>query len=687
MVPPIPGNILTLLKSQQELLDTLAFNHEQLSATTRQIWHEVHVATGEWSPEQADWTGEVSLQNIANKSEEQSRSSQLSSSLLNDTVQAEHQLERTKSASVLEYAERVDVGTFGRDNVNHKSMVNLMDVDEPDHPWWVADPHDLSSVVWGYVIAVCVVYICWLVPFSIGFNWWRAHKIHYYLHYLLEALFWFDMLQSFRTAFISHGKIKANPKDIAKHYFHLWFWVDLLANVPWESIAEEIVKDKTHRKSFKIMKWAKLPKLLRLARCRKVLDGMGGKGQYTPIFTAFCCFVFLAHMSCCTLIGLLGHCEEYPPQGLLWKYSSDVDDRLVLADTSLGWHCTQETIPLMYFEALHVSTAMVLGNHLPQHGPLGRVLGSSKSSSMGYEGNTLFSNTCIFLLATASEIAGVIMSGVLFAKIARLIIVKNWRETCLWMQWDSAETELERYGDRIPLALQTRIRKYFEFRFRRADYGQPQLLDSEVMTFGTRVDVAFSLYGGVLRQIPCFYFSGLTVLSDVCRALSGNCYMKTEYIYRLGEAPVGLYILNSGSVELQDHTGDKLRVLHNTELFGETVSLAQLISERRGAACRKADCMYFYTVDVAQAQTDCFILHLAMAHLREICSKHKRFLDVLIERNRSHTGESQRVSLDQGPITDKAPALELCEPYGLEPSMSPGITHRVDEAGLLISTV
>merc|ERR1719359_2730100 len=110
----------------------------------------------------------------------------------------------------------------------------------------------------------------------VGFSWWRKNKVHGYIDQALEVFFWVDMAQSFRTGFEHGGHVIRNFKAIAKHYLQLWFWVDLLANFPWEAVASSIITNKKQRKSFKAIKWLKLWKLLRLARWIKIINTIGG---------------------------------------------------------------------------------------------------------------------------------------------------------------------------------------------------------------------------------------------------------------------------------------------------------------------------------------------------------------------------------------------------------------------------
>ena len=42
------------------------------------------------------------------------------------------------------------------------------------------------------------------------------------------------------SGFIHDGHVILNRKAAAKHYFEFWFWIDIVANMPWELIMDGI---------------------------------------------------------------------------------------------------------------------------------------------------------------------------------------------------------------------------------------------------------------------------------------------------------------------------------------------------------------------------------------------------------------------------------------------------------------
>jgi len=685
----LPDHILLLLKQQQELLTSLSQHHEKVLTNSNQLRTELlrvgldhpkaersNIQHVQSEPEAGDepavcliqtgYSSEACSEHSAHQctgSQGAERDSVVrfnvahkGDATLSSQARTRRlgQGQRTKSArTILLHSALNSLKTM-----IHKTNSSCDLTKDPESAVGprrcIADPQDLESTVWGMIIALCVLYTSWIVPFTLGFDWWRSGMVQYIIGYVLEGIFWFDMLQSFRTAFIEHGRLVRAPKEIAKHYLHFWFWIDLLANIPWETLASALCKTKVHRKTFKIMKWAKLPKLLRLSGWRKLLDGMGGKGQCTHLIMSCLSLCIAIHMTACSMVGLIGPCHSYPPEKLVWKLRADVKEHLVLSDPSLGWQCLQDSVWIMYLQALQVGTGVLLGNYAPIKGPFGISKFNNFTSNHMIEESTraqeISTWSWYFAIATAWALVGIILCGMLMAQLARLVIMSNWRETMFWLKCDAAEHELEHYGDKLPVNLQHRIRKHFQLRFRRAEYGPLQLMDSQLVTRGCRTEIAFALYSPTLTQADFIHTVAPGVIGELCLALDRRSYMPDDFIYRVGEEPAGLCIVETGQVACIDLEGNVTHTITEPEVFGDTMSLAKLVYQSRTGALASssrasifghiedaigAELAGFCTVDAAKAIAMCSILHVWMPELTTICARHPLLLEVLVESNRS----------------------------------------------------
>ena len=54
----------------------------------------------------------------------------------------------------------------------------------------------------------------------------------------VDVIFWIDMLLSFRSGFVDgRMTIRMSSVDIVRRYLSYFFWVDLIANFPYDALA------------------------------------------------------------------------------------------------------------------------------------------------------------------------------------------------------------------------------------------------------------------------------------------------------------------------------------------------------------------------------------------------------------------------------------------------------------------
>ena len=87
-----------------------------------------------------------------------------------------------------------------------------------------------------------------------------------------------------------------NPKKIAKHYLGLWFWIDLVATIPFEKVLSIIGKDAGD--NIKLFALLKTPRLLTIGRILKFIENMKGANIWR-IIRLFLLFFLLAHWIGC----------------------------------------------------------------------------------------------------------------------------------------------------------------------------------------------------------------------------------------------------------------------------------------------------------------------------------------------------------------------------------------------------
>ena len=91
--------------------------------------------------------------------------------------------------------------------------------------------HPFSHVrrVWDVTIVTAVLYLCWYIPYTIGYDWWEPQQGLKIFMYVLDVWFIVDIFLNFRTGHVHDGHLVMDPRKIARHYLEFWFWIDVLA--------------------------------------------------------------------------------------------------------------------------------------------------------------------------------------------------------------------------------------------------------------------------------------------------------------------------------------------------------------------------------------------------------------------------------------------------------------------------
>ncbi|KAI4487979.1 hypothetical protein M0802_011638 [Mischocyttarus mexicanus] len=86
---------------------------------------------------------------------------------------------------------------------------------------------------WDWLILLATFYVAIIVPYNASFiNIDRPTMVS---DVVVEALFIFDILLNFRTTYVSRkGEVVSNSKSIALNYVKSWFFVDLVAALPFD---------------------------------------------------------------------------------------------------------------------------------------------------------------------------------------------------------------------------------------------------------------------------------------------------------------------------------------------------------------------------------------------------------------------------------------------------------------------
>ena len=192
---------------------------------------------------------------------------------------------------------------------------------------------------------ILVLYLCWRIPFDLGLDWWYPPTQLKSFEVFADIWFGVDILLNFRTGHVHDGHLVMDPKAIAAHYFEFWFWIDIIATIPFE-IFGTLFENKSSRKAIKLVKWFKIPRLMRLGRVVKYLR------QYAKFYSLIMVtfgVILATHMFGCIFVAIINPCGQYE-----YDYYTKVD-------TSIDGPCAQKNAFKVWARALHYGITMLMG--------------------------------------------------------------------------------------------------------------------------------------------------------------------------------------------------------------------------------------------------------------------------------------------------------------------------------------
>ena len=403
---------------------------------------------------------------------------------------------------------------------------------------YMVHPNNKAKRAWDVVTILFVLYLCWKIPFSLGFPHWYGNKELKPFESFMDWWFGMDILLTFATGFIHDGHLIMDPKATASHYFEFWFWIDIFASIPFEMFLENTTK--ATRKSVKMVKWFKIPRLLRIGR---LLKQMKGYARFYKVFLAIALFLWMVHFLGCIWMSIVSPCgDDYV------KYYEPTT-------CSFVWD--------------NYATAV-------DHGVMA-VLGSNAEKVAGDEWITLtFENGGAYhAFHCLSSTFGLLIISWIFGEtsvILHNIDPSGWE---FFGRLDRIITEMTVHN--VPHEFQHEIRKYYDYIYLNNRHGQLSLLGDPDMSISLRQKIALHLHSDALLEQDLFKNLSRQCLLFLCERMSLEIHMPQEDIITAGDKSsdkmdLKMYIIKRGRLQVLDGKGKKARLvttLMHGMAFGE----------------------------------------------------------------------------------------------------------------------
>ncbi|MEQ2182093.1 Potassium voltage-gated channel subfamily H member 4, partial [Goodea atripinnis] len=157
--------------------------------------------------------------------------------------------------------------------------------------------YSVSKALWDWLILLATFYVAVTVPYNVSFSPHDdsipASRSTIVSDILVEMLFITDIILNFRTTYVSQsGQVVYAARSICIHYVTTWFFVDLVAALPFDLL---------YAFNITVTSLVHLLKTVRLLRLLRLLQKLDRYSQYSAMVLTLLMSVFalLAHWMAC----------------------------------------------------------------------------------------------------------------------------------------------------------------------------------------------------------------------------------------------------------------------------------------------------------------------------------------------------------------------------------------------------
>ena len=446
----------------------------------------------------------------------------------------------------------------------------------PNNPW---------RKRWDLAIIFFVLYLCWKIPFNIGFEHWYGNKDLKPFEVMMDWWFIADIGLNFITGFVHDGHLVMDPKESAKHYFEFWFWIDTFASIPFDLIVKAAIpapegggaagagQSKAFRKAIKMVKWAKIPKLFRLGRLVKQLKG---NKKFLKVFMYMSTLIWLMHFIGCLWVFVIEPCPN-TSDFICYK-----DVKAGLIDKTLGVKMTTKDFDYDQwygypdrssptFSDIQYKFAKCKWNMYPEESECNKVW-SMYSTAVDWGAKSVLGSSPVFLdqdawatdvgwettgavhtLGFIASAIGIILTSMVMGELFVILSHKDPEDWNYFGRLDRIKKEI--INSHIPDELASDILQYYDYIYMNNRHGKCALLGDIDMPQSLKNRVAVSLHLDIIRKIDLFRQASPACLVQSCLYLKLEIHMPNVVVVSAAEQSVHveeikMYTINRGVLDV-----------------------------------------------------------------------------------------------------------------------------------------
>uniref|UniRef100_A0A8C6SMX4 Voltage-gated delayed rectifier potassium channel KCNH4 n=1 Tax=Neogobius melanostomus TaxID=47308 RepID=A0A8C6SMX4_9GOBI len=438
--------------------------------------------------------------------------------------------------------------------------------------------YSISKALWDWLILLATFYVAVTVPYDVCFvNHDEGGEHHSQVSggtmasdIAVELLFILDIILNFRTTFVSQsGQVVYNSRSICLHYCTTWFFVDLIAALPFDLL---------YAFNITVTSLVHLLKTVRLLRLLRLLQKLDRYSQYSAVVLTLLmsAFALLAHWMACVWY-VIGRKQIESSDPVTWDigWLQELGKRLETPyiNSSVGG----PPMPSAYIASLYFTL--------------------SSLTSVGF-GNVCANTDAEKIFSICIMLMGALMHAVVFGNVTAIIQRMYSRRSLYHTRMKDLKDFIRVH--RLPQQLKQRMLEYFQ-----ATWSVNNGINANELLHDfpdeLRADIAMHLNKDIL-QLPVFERASRGCLRSLSLHIKTSFCAPGEYLIRQGDALQANYYVCSGSLEvLRD--GMVLAILGKGDLIGAD------LPEQEQVIKTNAD---------VKALTYCDLQYISVRALREV---------------------------------------------------------------------
>ncbi|XP_058862716.1 potassium voltage-gated channel subfamily H member 4-like [Acipenser ruthenus] len=400
--------------------------------------------------------------------------------------------------------------------------------------------YSIFKALWDWLILLATFYVAVTVPYNVCFTAYNdcdaASRSTIVTDIAVEMLFILDIILNFRTTYVSQsGQVVYDSRSICIHYAATWFFVDLIAALPFDLL---------YAFNITVTSLVHLLKTVRLLRLLRLLQKLDRYSQYSAMVLTLLMsmFALLAHWMAC-IWYVIGRKEMESNDPTTWE---------------IGWlHELGKRL-----ESPYTNNSLMGGPSIRSAYIASLYFTLSSLTSVGF-GNVCANTDAEKIFSICTMLIGALMHAVVFGNVTAIIQRMYSRRSLYHTRMKDLKDFIRVH--RLPQQLKQRMLEYFQ-----TTWSVNNGIDANELLHDfpdeLRADIAMHLNKDIL-QLPLFESASRGCLRSLSLHIKTSFCAPGEYLIRQGDALQANYFVCSGSLEvLKDNM--VLAILGKSDLIG-----------------------------------------------------------------------------------------------------------------------